>query len=194
MTIIKKTAVYLMCFCSMPALASSTNTSLYEKIYQLSAKLWYVETSLNEEQKRMVDTLANQIDMIITLPNEASCGTQLEVFQEANKWAYSSNGLDLTASEAEQFAGQVSQKFCPAAYLKVFKSSFEFAYKSTGLDKTRSEARKFATTMSDYEASKYYSKNSLQCFIDNYNYAYSSSGMNKTRAEAINFANQQCLI
>ncbi len=178
---------------SSTVIASSSNPSLYEKLYRLAEKIYYIEYSLNPEQQKITEELANQMDAVISYPNDVSCGNKLNVFQESYKWSYSSDGLNSTSSEAEQFATQITNKLCPAAYFKVFQLSYNFAYPSSGLNKTRNEAKNFATVISDYEAAKFYTKNSLQCFIDNYNFAYSSGGMNKTRSEAEKFATQQCL-
>lgn len=178
----------------MTAIASTSNPSLYDKLYRLAEKVYYIEYSLSAEQLKMTGELANQIDAVISQPSETTCGKKTEVFQEAYKWAYSSSGLNDTASDAEKFATLITNQYCPAAYFKVFKPAYTFAYASTGMDKTRSEAKKTAAKISDYEASKFYIRNSLQCYIDSYTFAYSSGGMNKTRSEAENFANNQCLV
>lgn len=179
--------------CSMMATASSSNDYLYMKLYRLAEKIYYIETSLGEEQHRIVDELSNQIDMIISIPNDLSCGSKSEVFQDAYKWSYSPDGLNYTSSEAEKFALQISNEFCPAAYLKIFKPAYKFAYSPNGMNKFKAEAKNKAVKISDYESSKFYVKNALQCYIDNYTYAYSSSGMNKSRSEAEQFADKQCL-
>ncbi len=59
------------------------------------------------------------------------------------------------------------------------------------MNKTKFEAKEFATKLSEYELSKFYSKNAIYCYIDSYTFAYSSDGMNKTRFEAEKFANRQ---
>lgn len=177
----------------MAAMASTSSSSLYEKLYRLAEKMYYLEYSLSPEQRKMTDDLANQIEAVINLPNDTTCGTKSEVFQEAYKWSYSSDGLNEISSEAEKFASLITSKACPAAYFKVFKPAYKFAYAYNGMNKTKSEAKRTAAMLSDYEASKFYTNNSLQCYIDNYTFAYASSGMNKTRSEAESFANKQCL-
>ncbi|CAM2969196.1 Uncharacterised protein [Legionella steigerwaltii] len=193
MKIINKSVSLILCSLSMTAMASTSNDSLYEKLYRLAEKVYYIEYSLSTEQRKMTEELSNQIEAVISLPNDVTCGNKTEVFKEAYKWSYSVDGLNDSASEAEQFATQVTAQSCPAAYFKIFKPSYKFAYASDGMNKTKSEAKKTATKISDYEASKFYAKNSLQCYIDNYTFAYSSGGMNKSRSEAESFANKQCL-
>lgn len=178
---------------SLTSVASTTEPSLYEKIYRLAEKLYYIEYSLSTEQRQMTYDLSNQIEAVLSFPNDGTCGTKVEVFKDAYKWAYSSDGLNETSSEAEKFATLITSKSCPAAYFKVYKPAYKFAYTSAGMNKTKSEAKKTAAIISDYEATKFYTKNSLQCYIDSYTFAYSSGGMNKTRSEAENFANEQCL-
>lgn len=187
MKIINKSVSIVLCSLSMTAIASTSNPSLYDTLYRLAEKVYYIEYSLSAEQLKMAGELANQIDSVISQPSETMCGKKTEVFQEAYKWAYSSSGLNDTASDAEKFATLITNQYCPAAYFKVFKPAYTFAYASTGMDKTRSEAKKTAAKISDYEASKFYIKNSLQCYIDSYTFAYSSGGMNKTRSEAENY-------
>ncbi len=193
MKIINKAVFIILGSLSMTAMASTSNPGLYEQLYRLAEKIYYIEYSLSTEQRKMTEELLNQIETIVSQPNDITCGNKNDVFQEAYKWSYSSDGLNETASEAEKFATLIAGKSCPAAYFKVFKPSYKFAYASEGMDKTKSEAKKVATRIGDYEASKFYTKNSLQCYIDNYKFAYSSGGMNKTRSEAENFANKQCL-
>lgn len=193
MKILNKSIFIILGTLSTATMASTTNTSLYEKLYRLAEKIYYIEYSLSAEQRTITEELSNQIELVINLPNDSTCGTKSDVFQEAYKWSYSSDGLDETTSEAEKFATLVTSKTCPAAYFKVFKPSYKFAYTRDGMDKTRSESKKFAMKMSDYEDSKFYTKNSLQCYIENYTFAYSSGGMNKTRSEAEKFADKQCL-
>jgi hypothetical protein len=194
MKMIQKSVFIALYFLSMMAMAATKSPTLYEKVYTLAEKIYYIEYSLTAEQRKITDELANQIDAVLTQPSDITCGTKSEVFQEAYKWSYSSDGLDSTSSEAEKFATIIVDKYCPVAYFKVFKLSYKFAYTIEGMDKTRSEAKKVATLISDYDASKFYTKNSLQCYIDNYTFAYSSGGMNKTRSEAESFANTQCLV
>lgn len=195
MAIIKnKSLIIMMCSLSITATASTSSLGLSEKLYKLSEKTYYLEYSLSAEQRQIADELANQIDVVISLPNDTNCGNKTETFQTAYKWAYSPTGLNAPSSEAEKFANLVIAKLCPAKYLDEFKLSYDFAYKSSGMNKPRSEARIFATGLCDYEASKFYAKKSLQCYIDSYNFAYSSSGMNKPRSEAERFANEQCLV
>lgn len=177
----------------MTGMASESTYTLYEKLYKLTERIYYIEYTFTAEQIKMIDDLSNQIEAVISEPNSVTCGTKADVFQEAYKWSYSSEGLNYTSSEAEKFAILITNKLCPAAYFKVFKPGYIFAYSSKGMNKLKTEAIKLATTISDYEAANYYTKNSLQCYIDNYTFAYSSDGMNKTRSEAENFANKQCL-
>lgn len=194
MELIRKSVCVALSTLSMTAMASTNSSpTLYEKLYKLSEKLYYIEYSLSPEQLKMAEDLSNQIEAVISLPNDITCGTKLEVFREVYKWAYSSEGLNELSSEAEKFATLITNKACPAAYFKVYKPAYKFAYGFDGMNKMKSDAKKTATLLSDYEASKFYSKNSLQCYIDNYKFAYSSSGMNKTRSEAERFANIQCL-
>ncbi|QMT59404.1 hypothetical protein [Legionella sp. PC997] len=193
MKIINKSVFIILGSLSMTTMASTSSASLYEKIYRLAEQIYYTEHSLSPEQRQMTEELSNQIEAVISIPNDVTCGTKSDVFQEAYKWSYSSDGLNETSSGAEKFATFIISKSCPAAYFKVFKPAYKFAYASDGMNKTRSEAKNVATKISDYEATKYYTKNSLQCYIDNYKFAYSSGGMNKTRSEAEIFANQQCL-
>ncbi|WP_454780374.1 hypothetical protein [Legionella sp. WA2022007384] len=193
MKTINKSVLLILGSLSMSAMASTSNSSLYEKIYRLAEQIYYTEYSLSPEQRKMTEELSNQIEAVISTPNDVTCGNKSDVFQEAYKWSYSSDGLNETSSGAEKFATLIISKPCPAAYLNVFKPSYKFAYASDGMNKTRSDAKNVATKISDYEASKFYTKNSLQCYIDNYKFAYSSGGMNKTRSEAEAFANQQCL-
>jgi hypothetical protein len=190
---IRKPLFLMLYSLSITATASTSSLSLYEKLYKLSEKAYYIDYLLSAEQRQIADELANQLDAVISLPNDITCGTKTETFQAAYKWAYGSDGLNSTSSEAEKFANIITTKLCPAGYLEVFKSSYKFAYTSSGMNKTRSEAKNFATGLSDYEVSKFYAKKSLQCYIDSYNFAYSSGGMNKTRSEAERFANEQCL-
>ncbi|MCC5013821.1 MULTISPECIES: hypothetical protein [Legionella] len=191
MKLINKLVFIALSTLSVTGMASTT--SLYEKLYRLAEKMYYIEYSLSPEQRKMTDDLANQIEAVISLPNDTTCGIKSEVFQEAYKWSYSSDGLNDISSEAEKFASLITSKTCPAAYFKVFKLAYKFAYAYNGMNKTKFEAKKTAMMLSDYEASKFYAKNSLQCYIDNYTFAYSSSGMNKTRSGAEGFANTQCL-
>ena len=193
MNIITKAVFSMLYILSIPAVASTSSTSLYEKIYGLAEKMYYLEYSLSDEQRKMTADLANQIEAVINEPNSVTCGDKLKVYQDAYKWSYSSTGFNDTSSEAEKSATLIASKFCPAAYFEVIKASHEFAYSSTGMNKTRSEAKKFAFIVSDFEASRFYSKNSLKCYSDSYLYAYSSSGMNKTRSESEKFANKMCL-
>lgn len=193
MKLINKVVFIALSTLSVTAMASTSSSSLYEKLYKLAEKMYYIEYSLSPEQRKMTDDLANQIEAVISLPNDTTCGIKSEVFQDAYKWSYSSDGLNELSSEAEKFASLITNKTCPAAYFKVFKLAYKFAYAYNGMNKTKSEAKKTATMLSDYEASKFYAKNSLQCYIDNYTFAYSSSGMNKTRSGAESFANTQCL-
>ena len=193
MKIINKSVFIVLYSLSMTVMASTSDPSLYDKLFRLAEKIYYIEYSLSAEQRIMTEELSNQIDAIISEPNDITCGNKSGVFQEAYKWSYSFDGLNESASEAEKSATLIADKYCPAAYFKVFKLSYKFAYTYDGMDKTKSEAKKVATKISDYEASKFYTKNSLQCYIDNYKFAYSSGGMNKTRSEAENFANNQCL-
>ncbi|CDZ77766.1 hypothetical protein BN59_02056 [Legionella massiliensis] len=196
MRIINKSLfVVLSSLSVMASAATTTNSSpyLYEKLYRLAEKMYYTEYSLNAEQQRIVDALATQIDTVISLPNDITCGTINDVFKEAYRWSYSYEGLNELSSEAEKFATQITAKFCPAAYLGVYKAAYKFAYTGEGMNKLKSEAKRLATTISDFEASTYYSKNTLQCYVDNYTFAYSRDGMNKTRSEAEKYANKLCL-
>lgn len=178
---------------SVSSIASTTNAYLYEKLYRLAEKIYYIEYSLNDNQKKSAEELSNQIDLIISLPNDVTCGNKLDVYKEAYNWCYSTGGMNETSSEAEKFANMVTSQICPGAFFNVFKPAYSFAYTRQGMDKTRSESKKFAATMSEYEASKYYIKKSLQCYMENYIYAYSSGGLNKTRSESEKFAEKQCL-
>ncbi|STX39783.1 hypothetical protein [Legionella feeleii] len=193
MKLINKVVFIALSTLSVTAMASTSSSSLYEKLYRLAEKMYYIEYSLSPEQRKMTDDLANQIEAVISLPNDTTCGIKSEVFQDVYKWSYSSDGLNELSSEAEKFASLITNKTCPAAYFRVFKLAYKFAYAYNGMNKTKSEAKKTATMLSDYEASKFYAKNSLQCYIDNYTFAYSNSGMNKTRSGAESFANTQCL-
>ncbi|CEG55635.1 hypothetical protein [Legionella fallonii] len=178
---------------SSTTIAAASSSTLYEKLYRLTEKVYYSEYSFSLEQQQTIAALADQIEAVASYPNNTSCGNKLSVFQEAYKWSYSSQGLNLTSSEAEKFATDVSNKLCPATYFKTFQFSYNFAYKSDGMNKTKSSARSFATMISDYEAASFYTKNSVQCFIDGYNFAYSSDGMNKTRSGAEEYATKLCL-
>ncbi|HHF7365926.1 TPA: hypothetical protein ACPSKY_001030 [Legionella bozemanae] len=184
---------YIMAVLSSSTIAAPSSATLYEKLYRLAEKVYYIEYSLNTEQQKTIEVLADQMEAVISYPNNINCGNKLSVLQESYKWAYSASGLDATSSEAEKFATEVSNKVCPLAYFKTFQLSYDFAYKSSGMDKTRSAAKSFAATISDYESSSFYTKNSVQCFIDGYNFAYSSGGMNKTRAAAEEYATKLCL-
>jgi hypothetical protein len=192
MDLIKKSICIALSTLASTAMAS-TSPSLYEQVYKLAEKLYYIEYSLSPEQHKIIDDLANQMDIVLNLPNDITCGSKSEVFQEAYKWSYSSDGLNETSSNAEKFANLIVSKTCPAAYFMVYKPAYKFAYGSNGMNKTRTEAKKTADIICNYEESKLYTKNSLQCYIDNYTFAYSSGGMNKTRFEAENFANKICL-
>ncbi len=125
----------------MAAMASTSSSSLYEKLYKLSEKLYYVEYSLSPEQRKMTDDLSNQIEAVINLPNDTICGTKTVVFQEVYKWSYSSDGLNEISSEAEKIASLITSKTCPAAYFNVFKPAYKFAYTYNGMNKTKSEAK-----------------------------------------------------
>lgn len=195
MKIINKSLFLALSSVSMLATAATSDSStyLYEKLYRLAEKIYYIEYSLSPEQQRMTEALANQIEAVISVPNEITCGTLNDIFQEAYKWSYSYEGLNEISSEAEKFATQITAKFCPAAYLRVYKAAYKFAYTSEGMNKLKSDAKKLATIISDYDASTFYAKNTLQCYVENYTFAYSRDGMNKTRSEAEKFANKRCL-
>ena len=190
---IKKIKFIIPCSLAMLGMSSPSNASLYEKLYRLTEKMYYSEYSLSAEQQKITDELLNQIEATISLPSDTTCGNKLELYKEAYKWAYSSEGLNATSSESEKFANLVTSKFCPTSYFMIFKSAYNFAYKADGMNKTRSDSKQVATLISDYEASTYYTKHSLDCYIENYNFAYSSGGMNKTRSESEKFATTQCL-
>lgn len=177
----------------MTALASTSNMSLYEQFYKLTEKIYYQEYSLSAEQRKIIENLSNQIEIVLSEPNDTTCGNKTDVFEQAYKWSYSMDGLNDSASEAEKFATLISGKLCPLAYFKIYKLSYEFAYATKGLDKTRNNAKNFASMISDYESDHFYIKQTLSCYIKNYQFAYSSDGMNKTRSEAEKFAKKQCL-
>ncbi len=186
--------IYIMTYVlSSTTIAAPSSFTLYEKLYRLAEKIYYIEYSLNTEQQTAIVALADQMEAVVSYPNNISCGNKLNVFQESYKWAYSSDGLNTTSSEAEKFATEISNKLCPLAYFKTFQFSYDFAYRSNGMDKTRSAARNFTTMISDYESNSFFTKNSVQCFIDGYNFAYSSDGMNKTRSAAEEYATKLCL-
>ncbi|MFT4058779.1 MAG: hypothetical protein QM652_04430 [Legionella sp.] len=193
MKMIKKAVFMIGCSVSTIVIAAPGNSSLYDKLYQLAEKMHYMEYALTPEKQKIIEELSNNIATVINEPNEITCGNKISVFKEAYKWSYSSDGLDYTTSNAEKFATGIVSKSCPEAYLNVFKLSYNFAFKSNGMDKPRSGALQIATKISDYEESKFYTQNTLQCYMENYEFAYSSSGMNKTRAASEVFANQQCL-
>lgn len=186
--------IYIIAYVlSSAVIAAPSNPTLYEKLYRLTEKIYYMEYSLNTEQRTAIAALAEQMEAVVSYPNNISCGNKLNVFQESYQWAYSSDGLNATSSEAEKFATEISNKSCPLAYFKTFQFSYDFAYKTNGMNKTRSAAKSFASMISDYESISFYTKNSVQCFIDGYNFAYSSDGMNKTRAAAEEYATKLCL-
>lgn len=178
---------------SSSAIAAPSNSTLYERLYRLTEKIYATEYSLSSEQKAAVAALADQMDAVISSPNSITCGSKVTVFQESYSWAYSYDGLNATSSVAEKFATEVAGKLCPLAYFQTFQYSYNFAYRSDGMNKTRSAAQSFATMISDYESNSFYTKNSVQCFIDGYNFAYSSDGMNKTRSAAEAYATKLCL-
>ena len=187
--------IYIMAYVlSSPTIAAPNSPTLYEKLYKLTEKIYYLEYSLNTEQQKTIAALADQMEAVVSYPNNISCGNKLNVFQESYKWAYSSDGLNTTSSEAEKFATEISNKLCPLAYFKTFQFSYDFAYRSSGMDKIRSAAKSFASMISDYESNSFYTKNSVQCFIDSYNFAYSSDSMNKTRSGAEEYATKLCLV
>lgn len=194
MKIIRKSVFIVGCSLSMVTLAAPSNSGLYDKLYRLAEKMYYLEYTLSPEKQRMVDELSSQIEAVINEPDEITCGTIAGVFQDAYKWSYSSEGMNATSSAAEKFATDVVNKLCPGAYLKVFKPGYNFAYSISGMNKTRADAKLVATRISDYAASTFYTKNTVQCYIDSYEFAYSSGGMNKTRSEAEKFANQRCIM
>ncbi len=190
-SITKLTGIF---FFSLVTAANANNFNLYDKLYRLAEKMYYIEDSLSSEQQRAITELSSQLELIINGADEISCGTQSSTYQDAYQWAYSRNGMDLTSSEADKFAADLFSKYCPKMYLKTFKSAYDFAYEIRGMNRTRIEARSVATNISNYEAATFYIKKALQCFIDSYTFAYSSGGMNKTSAEAELFANQLCLV
>lgn len=167
--------------------------SLYEKSSQITENLHYYEHLLTSGQVKEIDNLLNRINFVYNLPPE-KCGDPNTVYQQAYKWAYSSNGLNYLSSKAQTFAEAISRKICPSLYLSVFQNSYEFAYGSSGLNKIKSSAVEFADMISDYEQIHYYPQTTLPCYKEQFDFAYSSGGLNKTKSQAEAYAKGKCLI
>lgn len=110
-------------------------------------------------------------------------------FQRIKNYAYASSGLDMTESQATQFAHDYTNRnSCNEAdgFMRRVSSLKDFAYATAGLDMTSAQARQFAV---DNESKVCVQDNS---FVDEfkqlYNFAYSTSGLNMTSSQARNYA------
>ena len=114
-----------------------------------------------------------------------------EVFRNAYKWAYSTNGLNTSRSKSQIFATKISKMINPSSALFVFKDSYSWAYSTSGMNASRDNAYKFSLEV--VESTDFERSSVLSCFKESYKFAYSTSGMNLSRQKAYEHAQNICL-
>lgn len=103
-----------------------------------------------------------------------------EVFRRAYKFAYSSQGLNMTEAAADNFARRMANTMDVGGFDR-WVAAYRFAYSSQGLDYNSAEAQRFADRMMDAD---------LHRFEELYRYAYSSQGLDLTKAQALRWAQE----
>lgn len=109
-------------------------------------------------------------------------------FQTAYSYAYSSNGLNMTKTDAQAFADKMTNMRDGAAKLTAFQTADSWAYGSNGLNLTKTDAMAFGWKLTE----QLNPTSSLECYKQAYTYAYSSNGLNLGKADAQAHAQKMC--
>jgi hypothetical protein len=108
----------------------------------------------------------------------------LKVRQDSYQWAYSGDGMNVTASVAAAFSEDMASREKPAEAFAAYKAAFTFAYSGDGANLSKEPSRQLAEKFSRIDSPL----ETLELFKSAFKTAYSGDGMNMTSQAAIAYA------